>query len=130
MFGFSLAELIVVLLVIIIFIKPADLPEVAHFIGKAIYRLKRFYNELKASVKEMEKEFGVNDLKQELERGIAEEKSKLEDDMTIIVDMNGNEHRVPNISQVRSDLSKEELQEEIERENERNKLNREEPPAP
>jgi len=122
MFGFSLAELIVVFIAIIIFIKPADLPEVAHFLGKAIYRLKRFYNELKSSVKDLEKEFGVEDLKQELERGIAEEKSKLEDDMTIIVDMYGNEHRVPNISEMRPDLSKEALDEEIKSHNEKNQI--------
>ncbi|MFM8185698.1 MAG: twin-arginine translocase TatA/TatE family subunit, partial [Alphaproteobacteria bacterium] len=37
MFGFSLAELAIVLLVILFFIKPKDLPEIARYIGKAIY---------------------------------------------------------------------------------------------
>jgi Sec-independent protein translocase protein TatA len=121
MFGFSLAELIIVFLVIIIFIKPADLPEVAHFLGKIFYRLKRFYNELKSSVKDLEKEFGVEDLKQEMQRGIAEEKAKLEEDFTIIVDMEGNEHRVPNVHEIRPDLSREDLEKEIEQENQKNK---------
>lgn len=124
MFGFSLAELIIVFLVIILFIKPADLPEVAHFLGKIFYRLKRLYSELKLSLKEMEKEFGVDDLKQEMQRGIAEEKAKLEEDMTVIVDMYGNEHRVPNVHEVRSDLSKEELEEQIKKANlENQKIN-------
>ena len=121
MFGFSLAELIVVLLVILVFVRPADLPEIAHFLGKLFYRAKHLYQQLKASFKEMEKEFGVEDLRHELNRGIAEEKSKLEDDFTVIVDMDGNEHRVPNVGDLRSDLSKEALEEEIKRENERNK---------
>jgi len=130
MFGFSLAELIVVFIAIIIFIKPADLPEVAHLLGKGIYRLKRFYNELKSSVKDLEKEFGVDDLKEELNRGIAEEKAKLEEDMTIIVDIHGNEHRVPNVSELRKDLSKEELEQEIAQHNQKNKETRESPPQP
>lgn len=121
MFGFSLAELIVVLLVILIFVKPTDLPEIAHFLGKVFYRVKHFYYEIKSSLKSMESELGVDDLRHELNRGIAEEKAKLEEDVTIIVDMHGNEHRVPNIDQIRPDLSKEDLKKEITEENEKNK---------
>lgn len=98
MFGFSLAELVLVFLVALIFIKPQDLPEIAHFVGKIFYRAKRLWSEVKKSLKEMEKELGVDDLKHELNRGIAEEKAKLEDEMTVIVDMYGNEHQVPKVS--------------------------------
>ena len=111
MFGFSFAELILVFLVALIFIKPQDLPEIAHFFGRIFYRLKRFYNELKKSLNEL----GVEDLKHELNRGIAEEKSKLTDDITVIVDMHGNEHQVPNIKEIRPDLSDEEIKKEIEK---------------
>lgn len=121
MFGFSLAELIVVLLVILLFIKPQDLPEIAHFLGKAFYRLKSYYKQLKSSFKELEGEFGIQDLRNELNRGIAEEKSKLEDDFTIIVDMEGNEHKVPNLHEIRSDLDEEALKEEIKKQNQQNK---------
>ena len=107
MFGFSLAELIIVFLVILIFIKPQDLPEIAHFLGKIFYRTKRLYKELKSSLKDMEKEFGIDDLKQELNRGIAEEKAKLEDEITVIVDLYGNEHQVPKVSDERTDEVKE-----------------------
>jgi len=120
MFGFSLAELIVVILVVLIFIKPQDLPEIAHFIGKSFFKIKRFYKELKNSFKDLENEFGLKDLKSEIERGIAEEKAKLEEDFTIIVDMEGNEHKVPNIADVRPDLDQEKLQEEIKKHNEEN----------
>jgi Tat protein translocase TatB subunit len=120
MFGFSLAELIIVLLVILIFIKPEDLPEIAHFFGKVFYRAKRLFNEVKKSLKEMEKELGIDDLKQEMHRGIAEEKSKLEEEMTVIVDIYGNEHQVPNVKGLRADLSEEEIAEEIKKLNEEN----------
>lgn len=122
MFGFSLAELIIVFLVILVFIKPHDLPEIAHFLGKVFYRAKRLYHELKKSLKEMEKEFGVDDLKNELNRGIAEEKAKLEEEMTVIVDMYGNEHKVHNVEKLRGDLTKEELEAEIKKANEENKI--------
>ena len=117
MFGFSFAELIVVFLVALLFIKPQDLPEIAHFLGRVFYRAKKFFNEIKKQFKEVEKEFGIDELKQELNRGIAEEKSKLEDETTVIVDMYGNEHHISNVKDIRSDLSKEELDKEIEKAN-------------
>lgn len=86
-------------MVILIFIKPADLPEIAHFFGKIFYRAKHLYQELKAYLKTMEKEFGVEDLRHELNRGIAEEQAKLEDETTVIVDMYGNEHHVPKVAE-------------------------------
>lgn len=117
MFGFSFAELIVVFLVALLFIKPQDLPEIAHFLGRVFYRAKKFFNEIKNQFKEVEKEFGIDELKQELNRGIAEEKSKSEDETTVIVDIYGNEHHIPNVKDIRSDLSKEELDKEIKKAN-------------
>lgn len=121
MFGFSFAELIIVLIVALIFIKPQDLPEIAHFVGKIFYRGKRLIKDLKQSLKDMESELGLDDLKHEINRGIAEEKSKLEEEMTVIVDIYGNEHRVPNVKDVRPDLTAEAAAEEIKRLNEENK---------
>lgn len=124
MFGFSLAELLLVFIVALIFIKPEDLPEIAHFFGKIFYRGKRHFNELKQQFKEIEKEIGFEDLKQEINRGIAEEKAKLEDledDVTIIVDIYGNEHQVKNIHDIRPDLSPEERSAEITKLNHENK---------
>ncbi len=120
MFGFSFAELILVFLVALIFIKPQDLPEIAYFIGRVIYRGKKFFADVKKSFKETEKEIGLNDLRHELNRGIAEEKAKLEDEMTIIVDMEGNEHQVPNIKDLRPDLSEEDMKKEVMELNEKN----------
>jgi len=120
MFGFSLAELILVLLVALIFIKPQDLPEIAHFVGKIFYRGKNLFKEIKKSLKEMENELGLDDLKHEVNRGIAEEKIRLEEELTVIVDIYGNEHQVPNVKNLRVDLSDEEIADEIKKMNEAN----------
>ncbi len=120
MFGFSLAELVMVILVMIIFIKPQDLPEIFHFLGKVFYRGKKTLNQIKAAIKEAEKDLGIDDLKSEINRGIAEEKAKIEEDITVIVDMYGNEHHVSNIHEIRPDITEEELKTEVQQQNERN----------
>ncbi len=121
MFGFSLAELLIVCLVTLIFIKPQDLPEIAHFVGKIFFRGKRMFDDLKKQFKEVEKDIGFEEIKHELHRGIAEEKAKLtEYETTVIVDINGNEHVVQNIHEIRSDLTKEEMAEEVKKLNEEN----------
>ena len=130
MFGFSLAELFLVLLAILIFIKPQDLPEIARFVGKAIYHGKRLYHKLKNSLTELEKEFELDSLRHEVNQAIASEKLKHEDgseeDTTIIVDMFGNEHRVSNIKEIRSDLDEEKIKQEVEKGNAINKSKLEE----
>jgi hypothetical protein len=68
----------------------------------------------------MEGEFGLQDLKQEVEFGIAKEKAKLAEDTTVIVDLYGNEHHVPNVKEVRPDAVPEELKQEVARLNEEN----------
>ena len=125
MFGFSLAELFLVLLAILIFIKPQDLPEIARFVGKAIYHGKKLYQKLKNSLTDLEKEFELDSLRHEVNQAIASEKLKHEDveeeDSTIIVDMFGNEHRVNNIKEIRSDLDEAKIKQEVEESNALNK---------
>lgn len=125
MFGFSLAELFLVLLAILIFIKPQDLPEIARFVGKAIYHGKKLYQKLKNSLTDLEKEFELDSLRHEVNQAIASEKLKYEDnendDSTIIVDMFGNEHRVNNIKEIRRDLDEEKIKKEVEESNALNK---------
>ena len=125
MFGFSLAELFLVLLAILIFIKPQDLPEIARFVGKAIYHGKKLYQKLKNSLTDLEKEFELDSLRHEVNQAIASEKLKHEDveeeESTIIVDMFGNEHRVNNIKEIRSDLDEEKIKKEVEESNALNK---------
>lgn len=117
MFGFSFAELMIVILVAIIFIKPQDLPEIAHFLGKVYYKAKRLWNDIKSQLKEAEKELGFDEIKQEIDRGIAEEKAKIEGEkreITKIIDMNGDVHEV-DLSHLEND--DEELKKEVEKYN-------------
>ncbi len=120
MLGFSFAELLVVIIVVIIFIKPDDMPEIARFIGKLIYHGKHNINKIKKHLKEIEKEIGIDKLKEEVNQSIAEEKAKLENDITVIVDMYGNEHKIPNIHEIRNDIKKEDLEQEITNRNNEN----------
>ena len=122
MFGFSLAEIILVLLVAIIFIKPQDLPEIAHFFGKLYYKARKLIDDLKIQLKSVEKDLGLDELKHEINRGIAEEKMKIEGakkELTKIIDIYGNYHEV-NVEALRDDLSDEELKAEIAKYNEIN----------
>lgn len=120
MFGFSLAELIVVFLVALLFIRPKDLPEIARFFGKTYYRFKNLVSDIKKYLKEAESELGLGDLKKEMDQAIAEEKSKLDDNLTVIVDIHGNKHKVNNLSEIRPDLTKEEIEQEVNKLNEEN----------
>lgn len=121
MFGFSLAELLVVFLVALLFIKPDDLPEIARFAGKMVFKGKKALNDLKKYFKEVEQDLGIDEIKNEINRGIAEESAKLKElEATIIVDMDGNEHKVYDVQELREDLSKEEISQEISKLNEEN----------
>jgi len=131
MFGFSLAELILVLLIAIIFIKPQDLPEIAHFFGKLYYKARRLFQELKDQFKTIEKDLGLEDLKQEINRGIAAEKMKIESEkkeITKIIDIYGNEHNV-DARDIRQDLNEEELKAEIAKYNDLNNKSQNKTPA-
>lgn len=122
MFGFSLAELILVFLVAIIFIKPQDLPEIAHFFGKLYYKARRLFDDIKNQLKSVEKDLGLEELKHEINRGIAEEKMKIESEkkeLTKIIDIYGNYHEV-NLDALHSDLTDEELKAEIAKYNQMN----------
>jgi sec-independent protein translocase protein TatB len=120
MFNISFFEIIIFLILALFFIRPKDLPEIARFIGKTIYRIKNFYHNSKDIISNLSRDFGIDDLKQEISQGISQEKSKIEDDVTIIVDMDGNEHKVNNIKELRKDLSEDELNSEILKQNNNN----------
>ncbi len=121
MFGVSFVELLVLLILAIIFVRPKDLPDIVKFFAKIIFHGKRVFNDAKQSLKNLSKELGVDDLKQELDENIALEKIRNSDDTTIIVDMEGNEHKVPNIKNIRPDLTEEEINDEIKTLNQNNK---------
>ncbi len=101
----------------LVFIKPQDLPEIARFVGRTYYKAKTLWQELKKQFKEMEKDLGIEDLKNEMHVAIAQEKAKSEDEVVTIVDMYGNEHRVGDLTKIRSDLTADQLKNEVEKHN-------------
>jgi Sec-independent protein translocase protein TatA len=94
MFGISFAELIILCLIALILIKPKDLPEIAYFLGKSFYKVKKTYLNAKEYLKSSSSEFGFDEIKYEIDRGIADEKSKSDNKSTTIIDIYGNEHLV------------------------------------
>lgn len=108
MFGISIFELIILLILALLFIRPKDLPEIAYFCGRFFYKIKKIYYDVKDFFKNGLNDFGLDDIKYEIQRGIAEEKSN-DDDTTIIVDMYGKEHRV-NLNNVNRQISEDEKQ--------------------
>lgn len=109
MFGISIFELIILLILALLFIRPKDLPEIAYFCGRFFYKIKKIYYDVKDFFKNGLSDFGLDDIKYEIQRGIAEEKSNDDDDITIIVDMYGKEHRV-NLNNVNRQISEDEKQ--------------------
>lgn len=124
MFGFSFAELVLLLLVALIFIRPKDLPEIAHLLGRGIFHGKILAKKIRNSLQELEKDAAVQELRNEINRGLTEEKVKNasddDNDFTVIVDMYGNEHRVNNIGEIRPDIDKEKLALEVKEANQKN----------
>jgi Sec-independent protein translocase protein TatA len=124
MFGFSFAELIVVFLAILFFIKPEDLPQIARFFGKFYYRARKLFDEIKLQLKNVENDLGINEIKQEMHIAIVEEKLKDESEKTEIIDIYGKSHQVYDVEKIRPDLTKQELGEEIEKYNDINKYDK------
>ena len=118
MFGFSLAEFILVIIVAIIFIKPQDLPELARMLGKIVAEIKKIYQNLLAQFKELSQQEEIANLTKEFQQQVSlSEKQKpiqkTTTTETVIIDMYGKEHIVSNIFEVRPDLSSEEIQQQV-----------------
>lgn len=125
MFGFSLAELILVLIVAVIFVKPQDLPEIAAWIAKNVIKFRHYFAEFKRELTKIGDEMGVKEIREEVNQAILSQKIALEDEneKTTIVDIYGNEHKVESIEKLRTDLTKEQIEEEVTKHNQHNKKN-------
>jgi sec-independent protein translocase protein TatB len=120
MFGISFAEMALILMVALIIIGPKDLPEVSRYLIKFIAKSKRMISSAKKELNKLGEEVGIEDIKNEIALEMVNEKVKLEEDLTTIIDIYGNEHQVPNIENVRNDKSKEDLLKEVEDHNQKN----------
>jgi Tat protein translocase TatB subunit len=67
MFDLSLAELLLIVVVIVVFIQPKDIPVVVRAIARAIATLRGYINEMKAAFEDIAKESGVADVRETLE---------------------------------------------------------------
>lgn len=120
MFGISLGEFFVILLVAILVIRPKDFPDIARNIIKAIAKGKNILDKAKSELNLLGKEIGIEEIKNEIAVEIANEKTKIEQEITTIIDIYGNEHHVSNIEKIRKDKSKEEIDLEIAKYNQEN----------
>lgn len=121
MLGFSLDEFLLTLVIAIVVIGPKDIPEVARYVTKFIIKSKHLIAKVKTDLNEIGKEIGIDEIKNEVAIELANEKARLEKDVTTIIDIYGNEHQVSGIDEIRKDKSKEEIAKEVE---ELNKLNK------
>lgn len=119
MFGISFAELIVICLILFIFIQPKDLPQIAYFFGRLFYKVKNFIKNLQENFEKTQKEIGLDEIKQEFNRAIIDEEIN-SDKKDEIIDIYGNIHKVSKLDEIRSDLTKEELDIEIKKYNQEN----------
>jgi Sec-independent protein translocase protein TatA len=120
MFGISLAELLIVIFIAIFVIKPQDLPQIAHFLGKKYAKIKKIIANLQNEFEKSKKEIGFDEIKQEFNSAVIQEEINEKEKQTEIIDIYGNVHKISKVDEIRSDLSKEELEAEIEK---YNKLN-------
>ena len=67
MFDFSLAELLLVIIVAVVFIQPKDLPVLVKAIAKAMKTLRGFSHEIKQTFDDIAKETGINDARETLD---------------------------------------------------------------
>lgn len=113
MFGISLAELLVIMTIAVIFIGPKELPEVARYVTKFIIKIKKVFEEVKTELRTVSDQLGLDEIKSEVEMELMKEKIKLDQEPTTIIDIYGHEHQVYGVDQLRTDKTKEEIEEEI-----------------
>ena len=122
MFGISLGEFLLILIVAILVIGPKDLPEVARYLIKAIAKTKHIIAKAKADLDVLGKEIGIEEIKNEIAVELANEKTRIENEVITIIDLYGNEHQVLGLNEMRKDKNKDEIKKEIAELNQKNQI--------
>lgn len=122
MFGISLGEFLLILIVAVLVIGPKDLPEVARYLIKAIAKTKHIIAKAKADLGVLGKEIGIEEIKNEIAVELANEKTRIENEVTTIIDLYGNEHQVLGLNEMRKDKNKDEIKKEIAELNQKNQI--------
>lgn len=115
MFGISFFEFIIIIIVIILAFRPADIPNLIKDIYRAVFKVKNFFYKMKAELRNFNKSLGIDEIEQELDKSHKEVKK--------IIDIYGNEHQVSGVNELRSDMKQEEIDQEITKENKKNSDN-------
>ena len=113
MFGISFGEFLIIIVIGVLVIGPKDFPEIARHIIKGIAKAKHIINKTKVELNILSKEIGIDEIKNEVAIEMANERAKIEKDITTIIDIYGNEHQVSGLDEIRKDKSKEEIDLEI-----------------
>ena len=122
MFGISLGEFLLILIIAILVIGPKDLPEVARYLIRAIAKTKHLIAKAKAELDVLGKEIGIEEIKNEIAIELANEKTRIENEVTTIIDLYGNEHQVSGLHEMRKDKNKDEIAKEIAELNQKNQI--------
>jgi len=122
MFGISLGEFLLILIVAVLVIGPKDLPEVARYLIKAIAKTKHIIAKAKADLDVLGKEIGIEEIKNEIAVELANEKTRIENEVITIIDLYGNEHQVLGLNEMRKDKNKDEIKKEIAELNQKNQI--------
>lgn len=64
--GIGLSEILVVAVIIIIFIRPADMPRIVRFIGKTWAKFYMYFSIFKREVRKMETDIGIEEEMKEI----------------------------------------------------------------
>jgi len=67
MFDLSLAEILLVVVVVVVFMQPKDLPVVVRAIAKFIKTIRDFSHDIKQTFDDIAKEAGIDDVKETFE---------------------------------------------------------------
>ena len=113
MFGISLGEFLIIIAIMTFVVGPKDFPEIARQIIKIIAKSKHFITKAKAELNVLGAEIGLDEIKNEVAIELANERAKIKQEITTIIDIYGNEHHISDIDQIRTDKNKEEIEQEI-----------------
>lgn len=93
MFGLSLGETAIILLVALVVVGPKELPQVIKVCAGFISYIKGLISDFKAQVEEVAKDAGLHDIRKELEE------NEVFTQMPTIIDLEGNPQPVFDISE-------------------------------
>jgi Sec-independent protein translocase protein TatA len=118
MFGISLPEFIIIIIFLLAITKPNDIPVIAKYLANFFYKVKYTIANIKNEISDISKNLGFEQIQIEAEQQILKEIKDIK--KTTIIDIYGNKHEVHDVAKIRSDLEKEEIEEEVKRLNIKN----------